>query len=168
MHGNRDFLLGEAFAERVGATLHRKDEVVVNFGADGAPDDCCLLLHGDTLCTGDVDYQRLRETVRDPAWQRDFLARSPRERVEAATALRQRSQAAVAGKRGGIMDVAPEAVGDAFARHDVRTMIHGHTHRPHDHRAASGVRRLVVGDWHADHARYARRDGGRLTLQTWR
>jgi len=163
MHGNRDFLLGEAFAARVGARLHREDECVLPLGAEPV-----LLLHGDTLCTGDLEYQALRARLRDPAWQSQFLARSPVERVAAATALRERSREAVAGKSGGIMDVEPEAVTSAFDRNGCRAMIHGHTHRPADHRGASGTRRVVVGDWHDAHARYARHDGTTLTLETWR
>ena len=179
MHGNRDFLLGEAFAARIGATLHREDELAVSPGRDGA--EPLLLLHGDTLCTGDVDYQRLRAMLRGASWQADFLAGSAEERVAAAKALRERSREAAAGKAGGIMDVAPEAVADAFERSGCRTMIHGHTHRPADHGAAGASdavpdetpdsaarRRVVLGDWHDDHARYALHDGIALTLETWR
>ena len=164
LHGNRDFLLGEAFAERVGGQLHRDDERVIALG--GEPH---LLLHGDTLCTADTGYQAMRATLRDAAWQADFLARPPGERVDAARALRERSREAVAGKALGIMDVAPPAVADAFARSGCRTMIHGHTHRPADHRdAPPGTRRVVLGDWHDDHARYARHDGTALALESWR
>jgi len=164
VHGNRDFLLGEAFAARIGARLHREDEHMIEL--DGEPH---LLLHGDTLCTGDADYQTMRAMLRDPAWQADFLAGTPTERIDAALALRERSREAVAGKRGEIMDVAPEAVAAALARTRCRTMIHGHTHRPDDHHdATDGTRRLVLGDWHDDHARYARHDGRTLTLETWR
>ena len=163
MHGNRDFLLGETFAGRIGATLHREDEHVIELGGER-----CLLLHGDTLCTGDVDYQRLRATVRDAAWQADFLRRTPGERVAAARALRRTSREAVAGKSGELMDVEPAAVEEAFARTGCRLMIHGHTHRPAEHRGPGGTRRLVLGDWHDDHARYARHDGATLALETWR
>lgn len=162
MHGNRDFLLGEAFAARIGAVLHREDERLVALGGESV-----LLLHGDTLCTDDRPYQELRATLRDPCWQAGFLARTPAERIEAARALRERSREAVAGKSGEIMDVAPAAVEDAFVRSGCGTMIHGHTHRPDDHRENSRRRRLVLGDWHADHARYARHDGSTFTLETW-
>ena len=164
MHGNRDFLLGETFAERVGARLHRDDALVLEI--DGEPH---LLLHGDTLCTGDVDYQKLRAMLRDPAWQGDFLACTPDKRRQTAEALRERSRSAVASKAGGIMDVDTDAVAQAFAQSGCRTLIHGHTHRPADHRdPTGGTRRLVVGDWHDDHARYVRHDGAALALEIWR
>lgn len=161
MHGNRDFLLGETFAARIGATLHREDAVVVEL--DG---ERCLLMHGDTLCSDDADYQRLRATLRDARWQADFLARPPAERRAIAARLRERSRAAIAGKRAEIMDVAPAAVARAFDESGCRTLIHGHTHRPADH-VGHGRRRLVLGDWHADHARYACHDGRVLALETW-
>ena len=181
MHGNRDFLLGDAFAARVGARLHRDDEKVIAADEGVEP---VLLLHGDTLCTGDVDYQRLRARLREATWQAEFLSGTAEERIGAAKALRERSREAVAGKAGGIMDVAPDAVAAAFARSGCRTMIHGHTHRPADHRpsderaagrssageavSAATLRRVVLGDWHDDHARYALHDGTTLSLETWR
>ena len=173
MQGNRDFLLGEAFAARIGGELHRDDELVVELGAER--DESVLLLHGDTLCTDDVDYLKLRRTLREETWQTRFLSGSAEERIAAAQALRERSREAVAGKSDEIMDVAPDAVQAAFARSGCATMIHGHTHRPADHhrpdrRAAGEVagRRLVLGDWHDDHARYALHDGATLSLETWR
>lgn len=162
MHGNRDFLLGEAFAEHAGATLHRADEVTVELDGEST-----LLLHGDTLCTGDTDYQSLRVMLRDPAWQDDFLGKTPAERLDAARALRERSREATAGKAGGIMDVDEQAVADAFRRSGCRTLIHGHTHRPADH-ATPGGRRLVLGDWHEDHAVIIRHAASRFVLETWR
>jgi hypothetical protein len=50
-----------------------------------------------------------------------------------------------------IMDVNDDAVRDAFRRAGVRTLIHGHTHRPAVHRLeidGAAVRRIVLGDWH--------------------
>jgi len=162
LHGNRDFLLGEAFATKTGATLHRDDEVIVELSGEAT-----LLLHGDTLCTGDTDYQSLRVMLRNPAWQRDFLAGTPAKRLDAARALRERSREATAGKSGGIMDVDPDAVIAAFERSQCRTMIHGHTHRPADHSTPAG-RRLVLGDWHDDHAEIIRHEDSRFFLETWR
>src|SRR3546814_9111273 len=63
MHGNRDFLLGEAYAQRAGMRLL---EDPTRIELNGKP---VLLMHGDTLCTDDVAYQRFRAQTRDPAWQ---------------------------------------------------------------------------------------------------
>ena len=67
MHGNRDFLLGEAFAQRIGASLHREDTIRITLGELNV-----LLLHGDTLCLDDHGYQQLRLMVRDTQWQTEF------------------------------------------------------------------------------------------------
>jgi len=172
MHGNRDFLLGEQFAALVGATLHREDHLQVNFGST-----CCSLLHGDTLCTDDVDYLRLREMVRDPQWQSDFLRRSIAERIAQAQALRDKSREAVSNKSVGIMDVNNDAVLDHYSRYPDNTLIHGHTHRPFDHapqtdnaaasshNPASSQRRVVLGDWKPNHAMIARFDGQALLFE---
>lgn len=146
MQGNRDFLIGKAFCKAAGAMLL----------ADPALEDIAgmptLLLHGDTLCTDDVDYQAWRKTARSDKWQREFLSRTVAGRRGAMLALRAQSAQAISAKPAGIMDVNGDAVIDAFRRHGVRTMIHGHTHRPgrHEHRVDNGTReRWVLPDWYA-------------------
>lgn len=163
MHGNRDFLLGEPFATRVGAQLHREDHIEVDFGIARYS-----LLHGDTLCTDDVDYQRLRTMVRDTQWQEEFLSLSIDERIAKAQALREKSREAVAAKVAGIMDVNDEAVTAHCEQHINSGLIHGHTHRPFDHaltQSSSTTRRLVLGDWKSDHAMIARHDGEQLLFE---
>jgi len=150
MHGNRDFLLGEQFADRVGASLPRDDHLEVDFGVARFS-----LLHGDTLCTDDVAYLQLRDMVRDAQWQSNFLALSIDQRIAQAHALREKSREAVANKSQGIMDVNRNAVLAHFAQFPSNTLIHGHTHRPFDHVApmstcsastdeSSAVQRRVV------------------------
>lgn len=151
MHGNRDFLLGEDFARACGATLHRDDEVILALAGESV-----LLLHGDTLCTGDDSYLQLRAQVRDPAWQARMLATSVADRIAMAGQLRGASASANTLKSQDIMDVDDAAVSERLRAAGVRTMVHGHTHRPATHRiepvelgdrdGAAGCR-LVVGDW---------------------
>lgn len=142
--GNRDFLVGAAFAASAGLRL--------------LPDPWCervgdvdlLLSHGDALCSGDVDYQRFRTMVRDPAWQRDFLGRPLVERQRLIAGARQQSEAAKRDKAAAIMDVDDAAVRTLLAEHPSTVLIHGHTHRPahHLHTVASAVReRWVLPDW---------------------
>ncbi len=140
-HGNRDFLLGEAYAGASGMKLLAEEHVVDLYGAP------TLLLHGDTLCTDDVQYQQVRRMLRDPAWQADFLNKTPEERVAAALKAREMSAEYKDGVAMDIMDVNASAVSDAFARHGVRHMIHGHTHRPAVHDTDDG-QRIVLGDWY--------------------
>lgn len=145
MHGNRDFLLGEAFCRAAGAGL-LAEPAVIDLG--GVP---TLLMHGDTLCTDDLDYQRFRRMVRDPAWQAAFLARPIAERHALARELRARSERVKGEKRAEIMDANADAVAEAFRRHGVSRMIHGHTHRPARHEHAVDGRcctRWVLPDWY--------------------
>lgn len=145
MHGNRDFLLAEAFCHASGAKLLPEPYVADLYGVS------TLLMHGDTLCTDDVDYQHLRRMVRDPAWQAAFLRRPLAERVAMARELRNRSEQIKGDKRPEIMDVNAAAVATAFRRHGVQRMIHGHTHRPARHcLVVDGVacERWVLPDWY--------------------
>lgn len=144
MAGNRDFLIGDRFA--VASGVRRLDEPQ----KVGAGDTAILLLHGDRLCTDDVDYQRFRQLVRSATWQADFLARPLAERRAEAQALRQRSRLATQAKAEDIMDVNAASVRATLAAADCRLMIHGHTHRPSCERItlADGIaERWVLSDW---------------------
>jgi UDP-2,3-diacylglucosamine hydrolase len=145
MHGNRDFLIGPRLIEQLGATLLEDPSVVDLYGRP------TLLMHGDTLCIDDVDYQAFRAMVRDPAWQQDFLSRPLAERIAAATQMRDGSRQAMVAKSEQIMDVNDATVAEAFREHAVDLLIHGHTHRPGLHRLTVDgrpCRRVVLGDWY--------------------
>ncbi|MBI2381048.1 MAG: UDP-2,3-diacylglucosamine diphosphatase [Gammaproteobacteria bacterium] len=142
LHGNRDFLLGEEFAQACGGQL-LQGPVVHELG--GQP---TLLMHGDELCTDDAAYLAFRAQVRHPAWQVAFLAKPLVERHQIAAGLRAASKEAAMGKSESIMDVNDQAVLTALREHDVPRLIHGHTHRPAYHRPAAGRQRIVLGDWH--------------------
>ena len=145
MHGNRDFLAGEAFIEACGASL-LSDPSVRDVGGVAT-----LLMHGDTLCTDDHEYLAWRATARSEAWQRELLAAPLALRRERAQALREQSEASKKGKSAEIMDVNAEAVREAFERHGVSRMIHGHTHRPAHHLlkvAGRTCERWVLPDWY--------------------
>ncbi len=145
MHGNRDFLVGEGFASATGVTL-LSDPAQVELAGQRA-----LLLHGDTLCTDDREYQAFRAKVRDPAWQAATLARPLPERLALARELREGSESAKQGKPEAIMDVASAAVEGAFRASGCALMIHGHTHRParHEHRVdGRACVRWVLPDWY--------------------
>jgi UDP-2,3-diacylglucosamine hydrolase len=145
MHGNRDFLLGEGYAQGAGFDLLPEEQVI---DLHGRP---TLLLHGDTLCTHDLPYQQVRAQVRTRQWREAFLAKPPAERIAFAQNVRQESTDYKQAASEEIMDVNPDAVAEAFARHGVDRMIHGHTHRPaiHDlHLDGSAAQRIVLGDWY--------------------
>jgi UDP-2,3-diacylglucosamine hydrolase len=145
MHGNRDFLVGPAFAERTGFSL-LDDPALIEL--DGEP---TLLMHGDTLCTDDHEYQAFRQQVRNPDWQAAFLAQPVEKRRAFAAEARRQSREAQTGKADAIMDVNAQAVAQAFRDHNVRRLIHGHTHRPAVHAVnvdGLDAQRIVLGDWY--------------------
>ncbi|MGM0449542.1 MAG: UDP-2,3-diacylglucosamine diphosphatase [Pseudomonadota bacterium] len=145
MHGNRDFLIGREFCDRVGATL-LDDPTLIDL--HGEP---TLLMHGDSLCTADEEYQKFRANMRNPQWQKAFLQRPLSDRQTVARQMREISQAKNRGKEQTIMDVTPEEVVADMEHHGVQQLIHGHTHRPKVHELeANGApaRRYVTGDWH--------------------
>jgi UDP-2,3-diacylglucosamine hydrolase len=145
MHGNRDFLIGERFCEATGARL-LADPTLSEIEGEKT-----LLMHGDTLCTDDVDYQAWRRQARDPAFQAAFLAKSLPERHQAVLQMRERSKETIGAKPAEIMDVNQDAVREALRRHGVRRLIHGHTHRPGRHALeVDGKRceRWVLPDWY--------------------
>jgi UDP-2,3-diacylglucosamine hydrolase len=145
MPGNRDFLLGQAYAERAGLTLLD----------DGAVHDLydrpTLLMHGDTLCTDDVAYQTVRRQVRTPEWKANILAMPLEARRAFAAKARADSRAHTGNTMESIMDVNADAVAQAMRGAGVTRLIHGHTHRPAIHEFAldgQEAQRIVLGDWY--------------------
>ena len=160
MHGNRDFLLGKRFCAATGGTL-LEDPAVVD--VDGTP---TLLMHGDTLCTDDVDYQRWRRKARNRFLQAIFLLLSLERRRKISVKGREKSRQVVAAKTAEIMDVNDGAVREAFRKHGVARMIHGHTHRPGHHELeVDGLKRerWVLPDWYGPGG-YLQIDRGTPTL----
>lgn len=144
IHGNRDFLIGEAFAKNTGVTLLPESHVVDMYGSS------LLILHGDQLCSEDVDYQKFRQKVRQSKWQAKMLAYPLWFRKLLAAYMRRRSRKAHENKSDEIMDVTATTVAAYFKKYGVINMIHGHTHRPARHREShngSECARIVLGDW---------------------
>jgi len=145
MHGNRDFLLGRRFLGETGAQM-LEDGALVEIEGERV-----LLMHGDLLCTDDRSYQRLRRVVRNPLLQWIVRHLSLASRQSLAARMRAGSQMHTRSTAPEIMDVNDAAVRAAFHRTGVRTLIHGHTHRPaiHDLEVEGRPRRrIVLGDWH--------------------
>jgi UDP-2,3-diacylglucosamine hydrolase len=140
MQGNRDFLLGDTYCHSAGGQLV-PDPVVIEL--QGTP---TLLMHGDSLCTDDAEYQAFRKVVRDPKWRTQTLSHSLSERRDLAKNLRSMSKESNSLKAMDIMDVSESAVVEAMHRHGVEQMIHGHTHRPARHQVSTRTR-WVLGDW---------------------
>ncbi|MBS0225060.1 MAG: UDP-2,3-diacylglucosamine diphosphatase [Proteobacteria bacterium] len=147
IRGNRDFLVGDAYARAAGMAI-LPDPAVIDL--HGEP---TLLLHGDLLCSDDSAYQQFRAQTRDPRWQAQFLAQSLADRLAFAEQARAASKARYgelvsSGMAETIGDVSPATVQEWFKRYGIRRMIHGHTHRPAVHDEGGGNTRIVLGDWY--------------------
>lgn len=163
MHGNRDFLIGDDFCQQVGATL-LADPSVIDFD-----DEKVLLMHGDSMCTKDLAYMKMRPMLRNPMMQERLLNQTIEERLIMAANMRGESQKGNQMKSSDIMDVTPEEVDKVMTDNSVKTLIHGHTHRPFDHHWQHNDeqrRRIVLGDWSNTHGwqiRYNQEKGFELS-----
>jgi UDP-2,3-diacylglucosamine hydrolase len=145
MHGNRDLLVGREFAARSGAQLLEDPTLIDLHGTR------TLLMHGDTLCTDDVEYQKFRAYARNEQNQARFLAQPIAARRAEMEALRVRSESAKNDKTAQIMDVNTAAVEQALRQAGYPRLIHGHTHRParHVHNVDGHTcERWVLADWY--------------------
>lgn len=164
MHGNRDFLLGDAFVKRAGAQLIAEGTVINLYKTP------TLLMHGDDLCTGDLQYQAFRQQVRAPEWQAALLAQSLPARRTLAAKIRAESQSMNALKAEDIMDVDEKEVVRVMKKAGVTRLIHGHTHRPARHQMtidATPAERIVLGDWH-DLGWCVKAETDALNLLSWK
>lgn len=145
VHGNRDFLVNGAFAARTGVQLLGDPTLLMLAG------EPTLLMHGDSLCLADVAYQKIRQQLRDPLWQAQFLAQPLAARRAFAAQARAESKAHTSTASMEIMDVTPAAVAEIMAAHGAKRLIHGHTHRPARHHVElpdGAGERIVLGDWY--------------------
>ena len=156
MHGNRDLLIGQAFAARSGAHLIPDPTVIDLHGTH------TLLMHGDTLCTGDIEYQKFRAYTHNAETQSNFLQQPLAARHQQMRGMRAQSEASKSNKAADIMDVSPAAVEQVLREHGYPRLIHGHTHRPARHvHTVDGhdCERWVLSDWYV-HGGYLRCDTG--------
>lgn len=163
MHGNRDFLLGQDYASRCGATLIDEGTLIDLYGCP------TLLLHGDSLCIDDIPYQQFRNQVRMPAWQQQVLAQPLAVRRVMAANMRSQSEGMNSLKAGDIMDVNLAEVSRVMQSAGVQRLIHGHTHRPARHQLEINnqpAERIVLGDWHS-HAWCLTANEETLELESW-
>ena len=145
MHGNRDFMIGEKFAEETGVTILPDPYPLDLFGKR------VLLSHGDALCTDDTEYQKVRTMTRNPDWQAMILAKPLEERIAIAKQARARSQDRNKTLSESIVDVNADAVRQTISEYGVEILLHGHTHRPGIHGVEVDDRfakRVVLGDWY--------------------
>ena len=143
--GNRDFLMRKAFWQATGAIYLKQPKVIEIFQQH------YLMLHGDSLCTDDKAYQKMRLLLRNPLVTWAFLRLAPHKRQAIGEKMRANSQKYNLNKAENIMDVSEEAVQKLLKQYPNATgIIHGHTHRPahHTHQIDNQTyHRWVLGDW---------------------
>lgn len=148
IHGNRDFIIGEAFSARTGAELLPEHQVIDLYG------ESVLIMHGDTLCTDDHQYQSFRSLSRTAEWQQQLLSLEIPERIQKAMAMRAESAKTTLQQKEEILDVNQTAVESVMQEYGVTRLIHGHTHRPDvhnfkfDNAQGEPAQRIVLGDWY--------------------
>jgi UDP-2,3-diacylglucosamine hydrolase len=165
MHGNRDFMIGQDLAARCNFEIIQDPHKITLQGREA------LLMHGDTLCIDDIEYQKFRQMVRNPLWQQQVLTKSLEERYQLAQSIRDNSKQTTSEKAEYIMDVNQGEIERVFTDNNIDLIIHGHTHRPAIHRETiNGIEttRIVLSDWH-DTAKYLRvNDASEYELLTYR
>ena len=145
IHGNRDFLIGKKFAKRIQCKILQEETVIDLYGTP------TLIMHGDTLCTDDIAYQKYRAKARNPFIRKALLMLTVKQRLKIADSLRNKSKSAIQEKPEEIMDVNQQTVEKVMQKHNVTHLIHGHTHRPGEHEFILNGKphqRTVLGDWY--------------------
>lgn len=162
MAGNRDFLLKNRFAKQ--CHMQRlPDPYPVNVhGHD------IVFMHGDTLCTDDVRYQRYRRIVTNPIVQWIFLRLPLAWRQKIAQSVRQDSKKQHAKHRQApmIADVTTQAVDKVIGQYHPHYLIHGHTHRMGEHQHGHTTR-MVLSDWYQAGS-YIKITHNNITLHHWK
>ena len=142
--GNRDFLVGNAFAARTGVEILPDMTVLERDGHR------IMLAHGDQFCIDDTEYLQARNQFLDAKWQQQFLAKPIDERKAIALQLREQSERSKQDKPVEIMDVNPDEIKRVLETYNLDMIIHGHTHRPYVHaieHKGKAYRRYVLGEW---------------------
>lgn len=147
IHGNRDFLIGKAFAKATGMALLPDYQLIDLYGKK------TLICHGDTLCIDDIKYQQFRQKVHQKWRQWLFLCLPLNLRIHIAQKIRAKSRADKQQKSAEIMDVNPEFTAQVVDNYHAEWLIHGHTHRQAVHFSKNFAKsdrtftRIVLGDW---------------------
>ncbi|MFA5960817.1 MAG: UDP-2,3-diacylglucosamine diphosphatase [Tatlockia sp.] len=143
MRGNRDFLVGERFAQAAHLTL-LKEPTQIKLG-----EEQILLVHGDRYCTEDKSHQWFRKLTRNWWFPALFLRLPLGFRIRLVAKVRQHSQMN-RRKTPLQMDVVVKHLLTHLQSQKVTTVIHGHTHKPalsnHWYNEVN-YRQFVLSDW---------------------
>ena len=110
-----------------------------------------LLMHGDTLCADDTKYQNWRKFITNSLIKWIYSVMPLRLREYIARGVRGYTSEAVKSKPPEIIDVSQNSVTEVISKYNVKTLIHGHTHRQGIHKLTTNglsAKRIVLGDWY--------------------
>ncbi|WP_022940592.1 UDP-2,3-diacylglucosamine diphosphatase [Psychromonas hadalis] len=144
IHGNRDFMIGKRYATQSTMQLLPEHHEIDLYGKK------VLLMHGDTLCLADKNYQKMRKVIRNPFLQSIFNLLPLRFRKKMGWKIRTASQSKKRYKNSNMMGVTQAEVERLLLKHGCQTLIHGHTHQVAEHqfeRDNKSYQRFDVGDW---------------------
>ncbi|PKF61076.1 UDP-2,3-diacylglucosamine diphosphatase [Psychromonas sp. psych-6C06] len=144
IHGNRDFMIGKKYANQSSMQLLPEHYVVTLYGQK------VLLMHGDTLCLADKNYQKMRKVIHNPILQTIFNLLPLHFRKKIGWKIRTASQSKKVHKKNNIMGVTQDEVERLLLFHRCHTLIHGHTHQVAEHQfkiSGESFKRYDVGDW---------------------
>lgn len=144
MPGNRDFLLGEAFARESGCVLIHDPYVINLYGKK------TVLTHGDILCTKDSKYRLFRKIIRIPSGVKIFLKLPLFIRLWFANNIQNYSAKLKLAKSKEILAAQPEDVKKLINKFNSDQVIHGHTHIAEVAELLNGkekIRCISLGEW---------------------
>lgn len=145
MQGNRDFLFGGRFCKMSGCILLPDPTAINLYGRR------TLLMHGDSLCTDDHSYMRIRPILRSRLFKFVMYCFPLRLRYKLAKKARAKSKQATGLKSPMSMDANLDAIKKSLQEHQATLLIHGHTHQPAIQHLSLGpdfVTRIVLSDWY--------------------
>lgn len=144
IHGNRDFMLGKKYAQQASMQLLHEHSEILLYG------NKVLIMHGDTLCLADKNYQKMRKVIHNSFLQFIFNLLPLPIRKKIGWRIRTASQARKTVKNRQTMAVTQSEVLRLMNKHQTQTLIHGHTHQAAEHRFLllnKAARRFDVGGW---------------------
>jgi len=143
--GNHDFAVGKKFAQQTGISLI-KDLSVINIGKFNI-----LLSHGDTFCTLDLGYQKMKRILQNPILMFVLLRLLPLKlRYKIKEKLEHKSGEQTNSKPPETYEVVDTTIAEFANARNANTVIHGHTHHPGQYIVKSPqgiINRYEIPDW---------------------
>lgn len=149
IHGNRDFMIGKKYAQQSCMKLLPEHYEIDLYGTK------TLLMHGDTLCLADKNYQKMRKVIHNPILQFIFNILPLSFRKKIGWKIRTASQSKKTYKNNTMMGVTQTEVERLLIKHQCKTLIHGHTHQVAKHQfsiAGQEYLRFDLGDWFTNYS----------------